>query len=117
MQILGDIWKDGMFWVIECPTLDVSTQSETKKGALKMMVDLVQTMVNDRKYNVSISAIGKRGFSMTFKNPTPIIAAVVVIFVLISSPSPFCRIIRLLIYRLPRHHSNQHTDKENHRLN
>jgi hypothetical protein len=56
MQILGDIWKDGMFWVIECPTLDVSTQSETKKGALKMMVDLVQTMVNDRKYNVSISA-------------------------------------------------------------
>jgi uncharacterized protein YlxP (DUF503 family) len=77
MQILGDIWKDGMFWVIECPTLDVSTQSETKKGALKMMVDLVQTMVNDRKYNVSISAVGKRGFSMTFKNPTPIIAAII----------------------------------------
>lgn len=77
MQILGNLWKDGKFWVIECPTLDVSTQSDTKKGALQMMVDLVQTMVGDRKYNVSIRTMAKDGFAMTFKNPTPIIAAII----------------------------------------
>jgi hypothetical protein len=77
MQILGTIWKDGKFWVTQCPTLDVSTQSDTKQGALKMMVDLVQTIVNDRKYSVSIKTTGKDGFSMTFKNPTPIIAAII----------------------------------------
>lgn len=77
MQILGNIWKDGKFWVIECPTLDVSTQAESKQSAFKMMVDLVQTMVNDRKYGVSIKTAGKGGFSMTFKNPTPIIAAII----------------------------------------
>ena len=77
MQILGSIWKDRKYWVIECPTLDVSTQGDTKKAALQMMVDLVQTMVNDRKYNVSIRIMGKDQFSMTFKNPTPIIAAII----------------------------------------
>lgn len=77
MQILGNIWKDGKFWVIECPTLDVSTQAETKQGALRMMFDLVQTMVNDRKYSVSIKTAGKGRFSMTFKNPTPIIAVII----------------------------------------
>jgi predicted RNase H-like HicB family nuclease len=77
MQILGNIWKDGKFWVVECPTLDVSTQSETKNSAFQMMTDLVQTMVNDRKYSVSIKTAGKDGFSMTFKNPTPIIAAII----------------------------------------
>jgi methylmalonyl-CoA mutase N-terminal domain/subunit len=77
MQILGKIWKEGKLWVIECPTLDASTQASAKKEALAMMVDLVQTMVNDAQYDVSICAVGKEGFSMTFKNPTPIIAAII----------------------------------------
>ena len=77
MQILGKIWKDGKLWVIECPTLDASTQASTKKDALAMMVDLVQTMVNDDKYDVSICADGNDTFSMTFKDPTPVIAAII----------------------------------------
>jgi predicted RNase H-like HicB family nuclease len=77
MQILGKIWKEGKLWVIECPTLDASTQGSSKKEALAMMVDLVQTMVNDDQYDVSICAVGKEGFSMTFKNPTPIIATII----------------------------------------
>ncbi len=76
MQVLGKIWKDGKFWVIDCPTIDASTQGFTKKEALSMMVDLVQTMVNDPDCEIEISSVGNV-FSMSFKNVVPILSLMV----------------------------------------
>jgi predicted RNase H-like HicB family nuclease len=44
MEIEGKIWKDGRFWLVEIPTLDVTTQGKTRKEALSMAEDLVLEM-------------------------------------------------------------------------
>ncbi len=33
MQVTGDIWKDGKFWVVDGQTLNASTQGGTQKGS------------------------------------------------------------------------------------
>ena len=44
MRFSGKIYKDGGFWLAEIPILDVTTQGHTRKEALEMAVDMVETM-------------------------------------------------------------------------
>ncbi|MES2274366.1 MAG: type II toxin-antitoxin system HicB family antitoxin [Chlamydiota bacterium] len=44
MEMEGKIWKDGKFWLVEVPPLDVMTQGKTRKEALAMIGDLVTEM-------------------------------------------------------------------------
>jgi hypothetical protein len=76
VQIKGDIYKRGKFWIIECPTLDASTQGRSRSEALSMMVDWVRTVVDDDAYPVEIQAVGKSGFEMTFSRPGPVVAVI-----------------------------------------
>jgi predicted RNase H-like HicB family nuclease len=39
MELEGKVWKDGKYWLIEIPILDVMTQGKSKKDALKMIED------------------------------------------------------------------------------
>ena len=39
MELEGTIWKEGKFWIIEIPSLDISSQGRTKKEALVMIKD------------------------------------------------------------------------------
>ena len=41
MQFGGKIFKDGNWWLIEVPSLDLMTQGKTKQEALNMIVDAV----------------------------------------------------------------------------
>jgi predicted RNase H-like HicB family nuclease len=41
MELEGKVWKDGNFWLIEVPTLNLMTQGKTKKEALAMAQDAV----------------------------------------------------------------------------
>src|ERR1700722_10592025 len=41
MEFEGKVWKDGKFWLIEVPALNVMTQGTTKKEALEMAQDNV----------------------------------------------------------------------------
>ena len=77
MQITGKIWKDGKFWITDCPTLDASTQGKSKGDALRMMVDLVQSLVDDKMYQIEMKAIGKDQFTMCFKDVLPIVALII----------------------------------------
>ena len=41
MEFEGKVWKDGKFWLIEVPALNVMTQGTTKKEVLEMAQDAV----------------------------------------------------------------------------
>jgi predicted RNase H-like HicB family nuclease len=41
MELEGRFWKDGRWWIIEIPCLNIATQGRTKKDALLMIQDAV----------------------------------------------------------------------------
>lgn len=43
MELEGKIWKDGKFWLVEVPCLDIMTQGKTRKDAFKMIRDAIMT--------------------------------------------------------------------------
>ena len=45
MEFEGQVWKDGKFWLIEVPALNVMTQGMTKKEALYMVQDAVLGLI------------------------------------------------------------------------
>ena len=45
MELEGKIWKDGKFWLVEVPFLDVMTQGKTEKEALMMIKDAILELV------------------------------------------------------------------------
>ena len=77
MILTGKLWKDGRYWLIECPALDAMTQGFTKREALEMMVDWVQTALDDPGIKVQIKEAGKGGFQMKFDDPKPILGLMI----------------------------------------
>ena len=45
MELEGRIWKDGRFWLVEVPSLDVMSQGHTRKEALHMIGDAIEGLV------------------------------------------------------------------------
>src|SRR5436190_21119368 len=46
MRFEGTVSHEGRFWIAEIPLLDAITQGRTRKEALEMVVDWLETMVN-----------------------------------------------------------------------
>lgn len=59
MKLGGRVYKDGKFWLIEIPLLDAMTQGHTRKEALEMAKDLLETLVNDPAVKFTITASAK----------------------------------------------------------
>ena len=58
MELEGRIWKEGKYWIVEVPSLDVSTQGKIKKEALVMIKDAVLELVYSyykKKCNIKIN--------------------------------------------------------------
>lgn len=47
MRLEGRVWKDGKFWLVEVPLLDVMTQGRTRKDALLMVADAIESLMGD----------------------------------------------------------------------
>ena len=54
MRFSGKIYKDGRFWLAEIPILDAMTQGHTRKEALEMAADMVETMANKEGFRVEV---------------------------------------------------------------
>jgi len=54
MRLYGRIYKDGNFWLAEVPMLDAMTQGHTRKEALAMVADLLETLANRPGFSVQI---------------------------------------------------------------
>src|SRR5215831_13511899 len=59
MRLHGRVYKDGKFWLAEVPMLDAMTQGRTRKQALAMVADLLETLANRPGFSVQVHP-GKR---------------------------------------------------------
>ncbi len=46
MRLEGRMWKDETFWLVEIPILDAMTQGHSRREALEMAGDLVETLAD-----------------------------------------------------------------------
>jgi len=60
MRFYGHVYKEGKFWLAEVPMLDAMTQGHTRKEALAMVADLLETLVNRPGFSVQVHP-GKHG--------------------------------------------------------
>ena len=54
MRLHGRVYKDGKFWLAEVPLLDAMTQGHTRKEALAMVADLLETLANRPGFVVQV---------------------------------------------------------------
>ena len=54
MRFYGKVYKDGKFWLVEVPILDVMTQGHSRKEACEMIKDALETLANRSHFSVSI---------------------------------------------------------------
>src|SRR5207253_4215188 len=54
MRLHGRVYKDGKFWLAEVPMLDAMTQGRTRKEALVMVTDLLETLANRPGFSVHV---------------------------------------------------------------
>jgi hypothetical protein len=54
MRLHGRVYKDGKFWLAEVPLLDAMTQGRTRKEALAMVADLLETLANRPGFSVQV---------------------------------------------------------------
>lgn len=74
MVLQGDLWKDGKFWTIEVPELDVATQGTTRKEAFAMMRDAIESLVHKRGFKVRVRALTKNTFVVDANDDSQFIA-------------------------------------------
>jgi Helix-turn-helix domain len=65
MRFEGKVSRDGRFWLAEIPLLDALTQGRTRKEALEMIADWVETMVNRRGFRAQVHPRGRAEFELS----------------------------------------------------
>lgn len=58
MRLEGRIWKNGRFWLVEVPLLDVMTQGHSRKQALHMIADAIHELVASKDFSVEVTDCG-----------------------------------------------------------
>ena len=74
MRFAGHVWKEGKFWLAEVPMLDAMTQGRSRREALRMIADLVDTMVHKRGFQVSISLGARGAFEIASNDASALVA-------------------------------------------
>lgn len=54
MRFEGRVFKSGRYWGVEIPILGVVTQGHTKKEALEMIADAIESLVNKPDFEVKV---------------------------------------------------------------
>ncbi len=54
MRFQGNVYKDGKYWLAEIPILYTMTQGYTRKEALAMVEDLLETLANRPGFTVEV---------------------------------------------------------------
>lgn len=70
----GRYWKEGRFWIIEVPALNIITQGKTKKDALEMIADAIESLVNIKGFKAGVKETGKHEFLISSSPINPLIA-------------------------------------------
>jgi predicted transcriptional regulator len=59
MRFEGRVTKEGRFWLAEIPAFDALTQGRTKREALGMAKDLLETMADSSGFKVTVYPAGR----------------------------------------------------------
>ena len=54
MRFEGRVFKEGRYWAIEVPVLGVVTQGRTKKEAIEMIADAIESLVNKDGFKAQV---------------------------------------------------------------
>jgi len=65
MRFEGNVVRDGRFWVAEIALLEAGTQGRTRKEALEMIGDWLETMVNRKEFRAKVHPRGNNEFEIS----------------------------------------------------
>lgn len=74
MRFEGRIERDGRFWLAELPAFDALTQGRTRREALAMAGDLIETMADERGFEVVAHDGRGASFEIEANRIAPLIA-------------------------------------------
>ena len=81
MELEGRVWKDGKFWLIEIPALNLMTQGKNRKDALAMAKDAILGLFEcyfesevDENVSITVNDYGKDVVGIT-SNDTKLLLA------------------------------------------
>lgn len=70
----GKLWKEGRYWLIEVPQLDLSTFGSTKEDAFEMIVDAVEGQIDKKGFKADVAPINKSEFILSGSDDKYLIA-------------------------------------------
>jgi ribosome-binding protein aMBF1 (putative translation factor) len=76
MKITGRLFKNGAWWLAEMPILEGLTQGKTRKEALAMAADWIETMAHKAGFKVRVIAVDTDRFVAIANNVDALIALV-----------------------------------------
>ena len=65
MRLAGKISKDGNYWLIEVPILDVFTQGRTLKEAYTMIADAIETLIDKPGFKIDVYKSNDKYFEVS----------------------------------------------------
>lgn len=74
MQVEARISKDGRWYLVEIPLLDGMTQGRTKKEAMAMAVDWLESMIDKPGFQAETRAIGSDRLVLSSNDPAAVVA-------------------------------------------
>ena len=74
MRFAGKLVRDGRWWLAEIPMLDALTQGRTRREALEMVKDWLETAVNRSDFHATVHEKGRAEFEVSGSDATSLIA-------------------------------------------
>jgi Helix-turn-helix len=74
MRFEGRLVRDGRWWLAEVPMLEALTQGRTRKEALEMIADWLETMVDRQDFVATVYPRGPRDFEIAGSDAAALIA-------------------------------------------
>ena len=74
MRFEGKLIRDGRWWLAEIPLLDAMTQGRTRKEALAMNGDWLETMVGREDFRATVHPRGRSDFEVAGSDAAAMIA-------------------------------------------
>ena len=73
MRFSGRVYKEGKWWLAEIPVLEAMTQGRSRKEALEMVSDMMESMINKKGFKVKVLLGAKNEFEVGSKDIKPLI--------------------------------------------
>ena len=70
----GKVWRDGRYWLIEVPALDLMTQGKSRNDALVMLKDAIRLLIDKKGMRMTARLVFEGHVSVTSHHDSYLIA-------------------------------------------